>query len=209
MGVPREEYWSGLPLPSPGGPLDSGPHLLNWQADSLPLTHQGSPILSHRSALFNTSWRATCIALCNTGHSVFSNYCQPDKWKVASHCYFHFSFLTISKVEPLFICLFYFLKISSPAYLDIFGVLCFISRSSLFVTNIGLLIVVLSHPRTVQSIDPDKSRCFSWTLDSQQSQLWRLESLGKIWILRPRPHSQRLLLFQWFQVGPRNQNFSL
>ena len=45
MGFPREEYWSGLPLPSPGGLSDPG--IRCWssslQADSLPLSHQGRP----------------------------------------------------------------------------------------------------------------------------------------------------------------------
>ena len=36
-GIPRQKYWSELPFPSPGD-------LRHWQADSLPLSHQGSPI---------------------------------------------------------------------------------------------------------------------------------------------------------------------
>ena len=49
MGFPRQEYWSGLPFLSPGDLPDLGidstvkhasPAL---QADSLPLSHQGSP----------------------------------------------------------------------------------------------------------------------------------------------------------------------
>ena len=45
MGFPRQEYWSGLPFPSPEELSDSGiktesPAL---QADSLPLGDQGSP----------------------------------------------------------------------------------------------------------------------------------------------------------------------
>ena len=45
MGFSRQEYWSGLPLPSPGDLPSQGsnPHLLHWQADSLPLSHQGIP----------------------------------------------------------------------------------------------------------------------------------------------------------------------
>ena len=39
VGFPRQEHWSGLPFPSPGDPPTS-PTL---QADSLPLSHQGSP----------------------------------------------------------------------------------------------------------------------------------------------------------------------
>ena len=38
MGFPRQEYWSGLPFPSPG----DLPNPVHWQADSLPLSHQGS-----------------------------------------------------------------------------------------------------------------------------------------------------------------------
>ena len=45
MGFPRQEYWSGLPFPSPGIFPTHGlnPHLLHWQMDSLPPSHQGSP----------------------------------------------------------------------------------------------------------------------------------------------------------------------
>ena len=49
MRFPRQEYWSGLPflqeilhlqeiLPTQG----LNPHLLHWQGDPLPLSHQGS-----------------------------------------------------------------------------------------------------------------------------------------------------------------------
>ena len=46
VGFPRQEYWSGLPLllqgtfPAQG----SNPRLLRWQADSLPPSHQASPV---------------------------------------------------------------------------------------------------------------------------------------------------------------------
>ena len=45
MGFPRQEYWSGLPFPSPGIFLIQGlnPRLLHWQADTLPLNYLGSP----------------------------------------------------------------------------------------------------------------------------------------------------------------------
>ena len=44
MGSSRQEYWSGLPFPSPGDLPDPGiePTSLVWQADSLPLSHKGS-----------------------------------------------------------------------------------------------------------------------------------------------------------------------
>ena len=45
MEFPRQEYQSGLPFPSPGDFPTQGPslHFLHWQADSLTLSHQGSP----------------------------------------------------------------------------------------------------------------------------------------------------------------------
>ena len=47
MGFPRQEYWSELPFPSPGDLPNPGikSGLLHWQADSLPLSHLGSPII--------------------------------------------------------------------------------------------------------------------------------------------------------------------
>ena len=46
MGFPRQEYWSGLPFPSPGGLPDPGiePMSFALQADSLSLSHPGSPV---------------------------------------------------------------------------------------------------------------------------------------------------------------------
>ena len=45
MGFSRQEYWSGLPFPSPGGQPDPGnkSRFPAWQADSLPLSHPGGP----------------------------------------------------------------------------------------------------------------------------------------------------------------------
>ena len=46
MGFPRKEYWSELPFPSPGKLPDPGiePAFPALQADSLLLSHQGSPL---------------------------------------------------------------------------------------------------------------------------------------------------------------------
>ena len=43
-GFLRQEYWYGLPFPSPDDLPDSGInlYLLQWQVDSLPMSHQGS-----------------------------------------------------------------------------------------------------------------------------------------------------------------------
>ena len=48
LGFSRQEYWSGLPYPPPGDLHDPGieptsPAALALQADSLPLSRQGSP----------------------------------------------------------------------------------------------------------------------------------------------------------------------
>ena len=46
MGFPRQEYWSGFLFPSPVDLPDPGikPTSPAWQVDSLPLSHQGSPM---------------------------------------------------------------------------------------------------------------------------------------------------------------------
>ena len=45
MGLPKQEYWSGLPFPSPGDLTNPGiePMFPASQVDSLPLNHLGSP----------------------------------------------------------------------------------------------------------------------------------------------------------------------
>ena len=55
MGFPRQEYWNGLPFPSPVDIPNPGIELvldipntsllclLHWQVDSLPLHHLASP----------------------------------------------------------------------------------------------------------------------------------------------------------------------
>ena len=59
MGFPRQEYWSGLPFPSPGDLPDPGTklHLLLWQVDSLllsyPYTTTGKTIAFSRRAFIS------------------------------------------------------------------------------------------------------------------------------------------------------------
>jgi len=61
MGFPRQEYWSGCHcllqriLPNQGSNLC----LLHWQADSLPLSHQGNCILQYAKSL------QLCPTLCD------------------------------------------------------------------------------------------------------------------------------------------------
>ena len=49
MGFPKQVYWSGLPFPSPGDLPDPGiePISPTWQANFLPLNHQGSPLTGY------------------------------------------------------------------------------------------------------------------------------------------------------------------
>ena len=63
MGSPRQEHWSGLPFPSLGifPTQGSNPHLLQSQADFLPLSHQGSPIgKNHPAAAFGFMYFTGC-----------------------------------------------------------------------------------------------------------------------------------------------------
>ena len=49
MGFARQEYWSESPFHSPGDLPNPGINPVSpaWQADSLPLNHQGSPWTSY------------------------------------------------------------------------------------------------------------------------------------------------------------------
>ena len=58
MGFPRREYWGGLPCPSQGDLPDPGikyasPAAPALQADSLPLSHLGSPTISSINQMLN------------------------------------------------------------------------------------------------------------------------------------------------------------
>ena len=70
----RQEYWSGLRFPAPGDHPDPGIPLVSpvWQADSLPLSHQGNP---------GTSVECKLPAfLC----SLHLGYCRTDPWNSSS-----------------------------------------------------------------------------------------------------------------------------
>ena len=71
MGFSRQEYWSGLPFPSPGDFPAPGiePGSLALQADSLPSEPPGQSLTVYRQAPFNLFWtiagarRRTAVAL--------------------------------------------------------------------------------------------------------------------------------------------------
>ena len=62
MGFSKQEYWSGLPFPSPGALLCPGskPRSPDWQADSLPLSDAGSPpVCVYPSLIHLNQWFST------------------------------------------------------------------------------------------------------------------------------------------------------
>ena len=58
MGFSRQEYWSGLPFPSPGDLRDPGIELgsSTLQADSLPAEPPGNPIVWYRCSVKLWEW---------------------------------------------------------------------------------------------------------------------------------------------------------
>ena len=69
---PRQEYWNGLPFPSPGDLPDPGiePTSPAWQVDSLPLNHLVSPQLNVHVSLWTKVaphiCECVCVCLCTT-----------------------------------------------------------------------------------------------------------------------------------------------
>ena len=57
MGFPRQEPWSGLPVPFQGDLLNPGIKAESpaWQVGSLPLSHPGSPVLSAHTYFLTTA----------------------------------------------------------------------------------------------------------------------------------------------------------
>ena len=69
MEFPRQEYWSGLPFPTPGDIPDPGIERtslvsLHWQVTSLPLAPPGKPhikyIINGTLLLLTQSWPTMC-----------------------------------------------------------------------------------------------------------------------------------------------------
>ena len=72
VGFSRQEHWSGLLFPSPGDLPDPGiKPALDWQVDSLPLSHLRSPIpcqyLTLSLSFFFNSHPSTCKVLSHCG----------------------------------------------------------------------------------------------------------------------------------------------
>ena len=75
MGFSRQEYWSGLPFPSPGNILRPGikPTSPAMAGDSLPLSHLGSP----RLATLTPFWFSFHAGKCQT--QTMETQCLPAK----------------------------------------------------------------------------------------------------------------------------------
>ena len=86
MEFSRQEYWSGLPflLQEIFPTQELNPRLLNWQVDSLPLSHLGSPTL-----LTFLSHKICCFLLLLQGLCATEKFFFPVH--LASACTFHFN----------------------------------------------------------------------------------------------------------------------
>ena len=76
MQFSKQEYWSGLPLPSPRNLPDPRikPVSPVWQADSSPLSHPGKPTeLSYIISIFLPSCASSYFAII-VSFAVFSMY---------------------------------------------------------------------------------------------------------------------------------------
>ena len=77
MGVFRQEYWSGLPFPSPEDLPNPGiePRSPALQADSLPFEPQGSPLILDKHNLFSIKQIQRPLFLSRL-------YYNPGRWEV-------------------------------------------------------------------------------------------------------------------------------
>ena len=89
MGFPRQEYWSGLLFPSPGDLPNPGmeQHLLHWQVDSLPLSHQESLSFMLFSAICSLDVVKICLfVFCVCVKSFISKNLPPVLPALHFHC---------------------------------------------------------------------------------------------------------------------------
>ena len=79
MKFSRQEYWSGLPFPSPGDLPDSGiePVSPAWQVNSIPLSPQGSPPKPLTQLAFNLLMK---ISLCQVTFLAENFYNRVNKF---------------------------------------------------------------------------------------------------------------------------------
>ena len=89
----RQEYWRGLPLPTPGIFLTQGPnsHFLHWQTDSLPLCQLGNSnycinlSVTEYSSTSQASYLHFIIVSIDTLHFILCNICKPRMTECGGH----------------------------------------------------------------------------------------------------------------------------
>ena len=107
MGFSRQEYWTGLPFPSPGDVPDPGIkpeslHLLYWQVNSLPLHHLRSFIHQYSTGL-------NCVSVGRT----ITQLLEKNEWEHANpECarYMYIYVYIINNKYP-FICIYIYIKV--------------------------------------------------------------------------------------------------
>ena len=72
-GFPRQEYWSGLPFPSPGSLIDPGIKIASFT----------SPVLASESSTTSTTWKVWQIA-----HSLLKLQPRNDRYYFCLYFYF-------------------------------------------------------------------------------------------------------------------------
>ena len=79
MGFPRQEYWSGLPFPSPGDLPDPGIKYVSSasKVDSLQLSHQGSPF----TYLVHIYWTPTVAQLVKNPPAMQETWVRSPYWE--------------------------------------------------------------------------------------------------------------------------------
>ena len=85
MGFPGQEYWSGLPFPSPGNLLNPGIETVSpgLQVDSLPLSHQGGKEMEENLTRDNSEHLVLPASQIHSSHSSQIDCLKP---LTESHC---------------------------------------------------------------------------------------------------------------------------
>ena len=104
-GFSRQEYWSGLPFPSPGDLLTKGSnlhllHLIHWRAGSLPLGPPGKPIMGCLG-IFKMVWVEPELGTMWTRWGCMGRSKTSIAWPA---CAMTFGTLTQRKLLPVFRC---------------------------------------------------------------------------------------------------------
>ena len=109
MGFSRQEYWSGLPFPSPGDLPHPGikPGLLHWRQSLNPLSHQGSPQMHIGSSLF---WSFPFKYHKKLQHKMEAQQGNAESVEIWGHLYDlpHFEKYRFSLISQVYGCFLYF-----------------------------------------------------------------------------------------------------